>query len=276
MVKMCYALDVSKSGYYSWLGRKDSKRKEYNRYLLHWIVKIHAESNGTYGAERILKGLKEKDIYCDVRLVSKLMKVAKISSKIKAGYKPSTTDSNHENRISPNLLERNFQAEKPNQAWVSDITYIFVGNTWMYLCVIIDLFNREIIGWNFDDNMETPLLIKAFENAVNTRKPNKECIFHSDRGVQYTSNEFRSLLEKNKMHQSMSRKGDCWDNAVAESFFKTLKVEQVNHVKYKTKEEAKTDLFRYIEIFYNRKRFHSTLGFTSPVNFRLQYENRIA
>jgi transposase InsO family protein len=273
---MCYALDVSKSGYYSWLCRKESKRKEYNRYLLNWIVEIHAESNGVYGAERILKGLNAKGIQCDVRLVSKLMKVAKISSKIKAGFKPSTTDSKHENRISPNLLDRNFQVEKPNQAWVSDITYIFVGNTWMYLCVIIDLFNREIIGWHFDDNMETPLLIKAYSNAVNACKPSKDCIFHSDRGVQYTSSEFRSLLEKNNMRQSMSRKGDCWDNAVAESFFKTLKVEQVNHVKYQSMQEAKTDLFRYIEIFYNRKRFHSTLGFTSPVNFRLQYEKRVA
>jgi transposase InsO family protein len=269
-------LEVSKSGYYSWLCRKESKRKQANRYILHWIVEIHAASNGTYGAERILKGLNEKNIYCDIRLVSKLMKVAKISSKIKAGFKPSTTDSKHENRISPNLLNRNFEFDKPNQAWVSDITYIFVGNTWMYLCVIIDLFNREVIGWNFDDNMETPLIIKAYENAVNACKPSKDCIFHSDRGVQYTSNEFRNSLEKNGMCQSMSRKGDCWDNAVAESFFKTLKVEHVNHVKYQTKQEAKTDLFQYIEIFYNRKRFHSTLGFTSPVNFKIQYKKRVA
>jgi transposase InsO family protein len=269
-------LDVSKSGYYSWLNRKESKRKQFHRLLISWIIEIHAESKGTYGAERIQQGLYEKGIKCDPRVVSRLMKVAKISSKIKAGYRPSTTDSNHVNRISPNLLERNFYIDKPNQAWVSDITYIFVGNTWMYLCVIIDLFNREIIGWHFDDNMETPLLIKAFENAVTSRKPKKDCIFHSDRGVQYSCNEFRSVLEKNKMRQSMSRKGDCWDNAVAESFFKTLKVEQVNHVKYQTMQEAKTDLFRYIEIFYNRKRFHSTLGFTNPVDFRLQYEKRVA
>ena len=272
MVKMCEALEVSTSGYYSWLKRKESKRKQYHRFLISWIIQIHAESEGTYGAGRIHKGLYEKGIICDVRVVSKLMKVAKVSSKIKAKFKPPTTDSNHENRISPNLMERKFQVAKPNQAWVSDITYIFVGNTWMYLCVIIDLFNREIIGWHFDDNMETPLLIKAFENAVNACKPGKDCIFHSDRGVQYTSKEFRSLLEKNKMRQSMSRKGDCWDNAVAESFFKTLKVEKVNHMKYQTMQEAKTDLFRYIEVFYNRKRFHSTLGFTSPVNFRIHYE----
>jgi putative transposase len=273
---MCKALDVSRSGYYSWLNRKESKRKQYHRFLISWIVQIHAESEGTYGAERIQQGLFEKGVICDVRVVSKLMKVAKISSKIKAGFKPSTTDSKHENNISPNLLNRNFQFDKPNQAWVSDITYIFVGNTWMYLCVIIDLFNREIIGWHFDDNMETPLIITAYENAVKACKPSRNCIFHSDRGVQYSSNEFRNLLEKNGMRQSMSRKGDCWDNAVAESFFKTLKVEKVNHMEYKTMQEAKTDLFRYIEIFYNRKRFHSTLGFTSPVNFRLQYKKRIA
>lgn len=273
---MCNVLEVSKSGYYCWLCRKESSRKQHHRFLISWIVQIHAESDGTYGAERIQKGLLEKRINCDVRVVSKLMKVAKISSKIKAGFKPSTTDSNHDNRISPNLLQRKFQVEKPNQAWVSDITYIEVGKVWMYLCVIIDLFNREIIGWHFDDNMETPLIIKAYENAVKACKPPKDCIFHSDRGVQYTSNEFRSLLEKNKMRQSMSRKGDCWDNAVAESFFKTLKVEKVNHMKYQTIDEAKNDLFRYIEIFYNRKRLHSTLGFTSPVNFKIQYKKRVA
>ncbi len=273
---MCFALEVSRSGYYSWVNRRDSKRKQYHRVLISWIKQIHAESNGIYGAERIQQGLIEKGIKCDVRVVARLMKVAKISSKIKAKFKPSTTDSNHDNRISPNLLERNFKVDKPNQAWASDITYIFVGNTWMYLCVIIDLFNREIIGWHFDDNMETPLLIKAYENALLSSKPSNDCIFHSDRGVQYTSNEFRSLLEKNKMRQSMSRKGDCWDNAVSESFFKTLKAEKVNHMKYQTKQEARTDLFEYIEIFYNKKRFHSTLGFTNPANFRKQYQKRAA
>lgn len=276
MVKMCEAIGVSRSGYYSWLHRKDSKRKQFHRLLLSLIVQIHAESDGTYGAERIQEGLAERNIKCDVRVVSRLMKIAKISSKIKAKFKPSTTDSNHSNSVSPNLLNRNFHFDKPNQAWVSDITFILVGNTWMYLCVIIDLFNREIIGWNFDENMETSLIIKAYQNAVNACKPEKDCIFHSDRGVQYTSKEFRSLLEKNKMRQSMSRKGNCWDNAVAESFFKTLKVERVNHLKYQTKQEAKSDLFRYIEVFYNRKRFHSTLGFTSPVNYRLQYEKQFA
>lgn len=275
MVKMCEALDVSTSGYYSWLKRKDSNRKQYHSFLIPLIGQIHRESDGTYGAERIQQGLLEIGIKCDIRVVSRLMKVAKISSKIKAGFKPPTTDSNHENKISPNLLDRNFKFEKPNQAWVSDITVVEVGNTWMYLCAIIDLFNREVIGWQLDDNMETELIVRAYANAVNTCKPQPGCIFHSDRGVQYTSNEFRKLLKRNKMRQSMSRKGNCWDNAVAESFFKTLKIEKVNHMKYQNLQEAKSDLFRYIEVFYNRKRFHSTLGFTSPVIFRLKYENNI-
>lgn len=273
---MCYALEVSKSGFYSWLNRKMSKRKKFNLYLLHLIKQIHSESDGIYGAGRIHAEILKRGFLCNIKLVEKLMRIANISSKIKVKFRVSTTDSNHDKRISPNLLNRNFKVDEPNKVWVSDITYIEVGNRWMYLCVILDLFNREIVGWNFNDHMETSLLVKAFENAVNKCMPVGGCIFHSDRGVQYASDEFRSILEKYKMNQSMSRKGDCWDNACAETYFKTLKTEKIYHVKYQTKEEAVSDLFRYIEVFYNRKRLHSYLGFTSPVDFRKQYEKRVA
>jgi transposase InsO family protein len=240
------------------------------------MKEIHKESEEIYGAERIHRKLLERGFLCGVKLVEKLMRIAQISSKIKAKFKPSTTDSNHEKKISPNILNRTFKTDAFGKVWISDISYIKVGNHWMYLCVIIDLFNREVIGWSFDENMETSLLIKAFKNAVNNCKPLKECIFHSDRGVQYASDEFRSILEKYNMKQSMSRKGNCWDNAVAESFFKTIKAERVYHVKYQTKDEARSNLFQYIEVFYNRKRIHSFLNFTSPVDFRKQYKKRVA
>ncbi len=273
---MCYALEVSKSGFYSWRNRKMSKRKKFNLYLLHLIKQIHFESDAIYGAGRIHAEILKRGFLCNIKLVEKLMRIANISSKIKAKFRVSTTDSNHDKRISSNLLNRNFKVDEPNKVWVSDITYIEVGNRWMYLCVILDLFNREIVGWNFNDHMETSLLVKAFKNAVNNYKPVEGCIFHSDKGVQYASDEFRIILEKHKMNQSMSRKGDCWDNACAETYFKTLKAEKIYHVKYQTIEEAVSDLFRYIEVFYNRKRIHSYLGFTSPVDFRLQYEKRVA
>jgi transposase InsO family protein len=253
-----------------------SKRKQFNLLLLHLIKQIHEESDEIYGAGRIHAEILKRGFLCNIKLIEKLMRISKISSKIKANFRFSTTNSNHKKIISPNLLNRNFQVSKPNKVWVSDITYIQVGYRWMYLCVILDLFNREVVGWNLDDHMEASLLTKAFEDAIKKYRPGKGCIFHSDRGVQYASEEFRKILGKHNMIQSMSRKGDCWDNACAESFFKTLKVEKIYHVKYLTKEEAISDLFQYIEIFYNRIRLHTNLGFTSPVDFRIQYEERVA
>lgn len=273
---MCRAIEVSKSGFYDWLNRKMSERKKFNLFLLHLIKEIHTESEDVYGGVKIHRKVLEKGYYCSLRLVEKLMKIAQISSITKAKFKPSTTDSNHNNSISPNLLNRNFTTNKPNEVWVSDITYIEVGNTWMYLCVIIDLFNREVIGWSLDTSLETKILVKAFMNAIKKRKPSVGCIFHSDRGIQYASKEFRSILEKHNMIQSMSRKGNCWDNAVAECFFKIIKTERVYHRKYQTYDEANRDLFQYIEIVYNRKRIHSYLNFTSPAEFIKKYYERVA
>ena len=273
---MCRVIEVSKSGYYDWLNRKPSKRKQYNFILLCAMKEVHFESEEVYGAERIHNAVQLKGFVCGIRLIERLMKVAKISSKIKAKYRCQTTDSNHDFKISPNILDRNFRTTKPNEAWVSDITYVEVGGIWMYLCTIMDLFNREIIGWSLERTLETSLLIKTFEKAVQLRKPKAGCKFHSDRGVQYASHEFRRILEKYNMIQSMSRKGNCWDNAPAESFFKTIKVERIYHRHYLTIEEARSDLFEYIEIFYNRIRLHSYLGFTNPVEFGKMYYKKVA
>jgi len=269
-------LRVSKSGFYDWNKRKPSKRRLFNLKMLHEIKAIYEQSDKTYGRIRIHREIVSKGYNCNIKLVERLMRTAGIKSILKDEYKPGTTDSNHSERISPNILERDFYAEKPNEKWVSDITYIKVKNQWFYLCVIIDLFNREVIGWDLSESLETTSLLKAYQKAIQNNKPGKNCIFHSDRGVQYASKEFRNLLEKNQMIQSMSRKGDCWDNAVAESFFKTIKAEKINRVTFNNSKELYSVIFRYIEVFYNRKRLHSYLDFTNPVDYKIQYFKKVA
>ena len=274
MVKLCRCLEVSKSGYYSWENRKISHRKQQNLILLYAIKEIHKESKSTYGSPRILEELNKRGYICGIRLVERLMKVAKIYSIISAKFRHSTTNSNHYYEVSPNLLNQNFHVESPGEVWVSDITYIKVNNEWMYLTVIIDLFNREVIGWNLSNNLETNSIIEAFNKSYMRYRHKRGCVFHSDRGVQYASKEFRKLLRERGMIQSMSRRGDCYDNACAESFFKTLKVENIYHQEYKSEVQAKRNLFEYIEIFYNQKRIHSYLGYTSPKEFRRMFNKR--
>ena len=274
MVKLCRYLEVSKSGYYSWENRKISPRKQQNLILLYAIKEIHQQSRDTYGSPRIYKELNAKGYLCGIRLVERLMKVGKIYSKISKKFKHSTTNSNHSYEVSPNILNQKFQVEEPGEVWVSDITYIKVNKEWMYLTVILDLFNREVIGWDFSSNLESSSLIKAFNKSYMRYKPKRGCVFHSDRGVQYASKEFRNLLKEKGMQQSMSRSGNCYDNACAESFFKTLKVENIYHQDYKSEIEAKRDLFEYIEIFYNQNRIHSYLGYASPKEFRKLYCKR--
>ena len=244
--------------------------------LLSEIKQIYKDSFENYGSPRIHKILLSKGYVCNKKLVERLMKISNIRSKIVTKFKVSTTNSNHELSISPNLLNRKFHVSKPGRVWCSDITYIEVNSKWCYLTTIIDLFNREVVGWDLSESLEAHSLIHCMHKASKLHKPKPGCIFHSDRGIQYASKEFRNILRENDMTQSMSRKGDCWDNAVSESFFKTLKSELIRNVKYKSMEEAEKSLFNYIEIFYNRKRIHSTLGFTSPIDFRKLYEKRCA
>ncbi len=195
--------------------------------------------------------------------------------KMKRRFKVTTTDSNHHYSISPNRLQRDFKANIPNEVYVGDITYIRTQQGWLYLAVVIDLYSRKVVGWSMDDNMETPLVNNALQMALHTRKPAPNLIWHTDRGSQYASDSHRELLEDHNILQSMSRKGDCWDNAVSESFFHSLKTELVHHERFKTRAEANQAIFEYIEVFYNRQRLHSTNDYMSPVNYEakmLQYQ----
>ena len=268
---MCQSLEVSKSGYYNWLNRKLSKRKQENILLLYAIKEVFFKSREIYGSPRVCEELNIKGYSCSEKLVERLMRISNLRSKINKKYKVTTTNSNHKMDVSRNLLEQNFDIKNPGEVWVSDITYVKVNNNWMYLTVILDLFNREILGWDLSCSLETKSLIIALRNSVKKYKPNKGCIFHSDRGVQYASKEFRLLLNELELTQSMSGHGNCYDNACAETFFKTLKVENIYHKTYISQEEARRDLFEYIEIFYNQERLHSYLGYKSPNEYRKLY-----
>lgn len=261
--KMAKVLGVSKSGYYAWLKRPVSKRALENEKLLEDIKTIHKESRETYGSPRMYKDLRKRGIKCGERRVARLMRENNIRSKASKKFK-ATTNSNHSNPVAENLLARELKVDSPDKVWVSDITYIHTKEGWLYLCVVIDLFSRKVIGWSMSNRIDTDLVIKAFLMAlINRRKPNG-VLFHSDRGVQYTSKAFQAILAENKYTCSMSRKGNCWDNACAESFFHTLKMEEVFHCNYKKQAEARRSIFEYIEVFYNRKRIHSYLGDMSP------------
>ena len=211
--------------------------------------------------------MRENGIPIGENRVARLMKEGKIKAENRRKRKPRTTDSNHRLPVVPNRIQQDFQATGVNQKWVSDITCIRVGSEWQYLCVILDLYNREVVGWSLAEHMRTDLVTEAYRKARAKRMPEEGLIFHSDRGSQYASHEFRRLLEANSVTQSMSRKGNCYDNAVAESFFRTLKVEEVYTKIYRDGQEARRNLFDYIEVHYNRKRRHSSLGYLSPIEF---------
>jgi transposase InsO family protein len=265
--QLCKILSVSRSGYYKWLKRKPGKREIENMKLLKEIKKIHKQTDQTYGSPRMTRELRYRSYSCSRTRVARIMAKNNIYAKTKRKFKP-TTDSNHKHPVSPNLLNQDFQADRFNQTWVSDITYIRTSAGWVYLTVIIDLFNRQVVGWSMSRRLTAETTtIPALIDARQRQQPPEGLIFHSDRGVQYAAQDFRKKLSKFKMVQSMSGKGNCYDNAVAESFFKTLKTELVYFNKYKTREQARLSIFKYIEIFYNRQRMHSALGYKSPVEF---------
>jgi putative transposase len=266
--RICQVLKINRSGYYAWLNRKPSSRDLENSLILERIKYFHKSSNRIYGYRKIHEDLINDGFKCSQKRVSRLMSANGIYSIIKRKFK-ETTNSKHNYPISKNLLSRNFKFEDRDKAWVSDITYIPTSKGWLYLCIVMDLFSRTIVGWSMQNNMKTELVIDAFNMAYEKRKPGKGLIFHSDRGVQYASHKFRNLLKSKKCISSMSRKGDCWDNACAESFFHSLKSEEVYLKKYKTREDAKRSIFYYIEVFYNRQRRHSFLNYLSPVNFEM-------
>lgn len=227
---------------------------------------IHKSSRANYGAPRIYKELKNQGIKVNRKTVEKIMKENGIRAKRCKKFK-ATTNSKHNLPIAPNLLNRNFNATKANQCWVSDITYIWTEEGWLYLATFIDIYSRLVVGWSMSSRMTADLVVNAFQMAIGRRGIPVELMVHSDRGSQYASLAFRDELEKYHCIQSMSRKANCWDNAVAESFFSNLKLELVNHEKFKTRQEATDKIFDYIEIFYNRQRLHSFLNFLSPEQF---------
>ena len=263
---MCDVLGVGRSSFYDWLNGVPSTRAIENQTLANQIKEIFMDSRCSYGTRRIRHILQSKGITISRRRIGKLMKKQGLCCKTKRKFK-LTTDSKHRYSISPNLLDRDFTADYPDQKYVGDITYIWTAEGWLYLASVIDLYSRRIVGWSMDKNMKATLVNDALLMALWRRKPKHGLIWHTDRGSQYASISHREILKQHHIIQSMSRKGDCWDNSVAESFFHTLKTELTHHIFFKTREEAKQAVFEYIEIFYNRKRIHSANDYMSPVDY---------
>jgi len=263
---MCQVFKVSRSGFYAWLRRGKSKRRKENENLLKKIQKIYIKNKRVYGSPRMTDALRKQGIKCGKNRVARLMRENGIASKTHRRFKV-TTNSDHKRPVAPNLLKRNFTASAPNKVWTSDITYIWTDEGWLYLAVVLDLYSRKIVGWSMSERMKDQLVIDAFVHAWWRRKPSKGLIFHSDRGSQYCSNKFINHLKSKGIEQSMSSTGCCYDNAVTESFFHTLKVEEVYHERYRTRHQARSAIFEYIEGFYNRVRTHSTLGYKTPEDF---------
>jgi len=276
VARMCRELDVSRSGYYAWRKREPSKRSLEDQRLTVHIKAIFAASHRTYGSPRIHAELKAQGIPCGRNRAARLMRKEGLLAIQTKPRRVRTTNSNHKYPIAPNLLDRQFTADAPRKKWVADITYIRTGEGWLFLAVIEDLFSRRIVGWAMDSTLESTLVERALEMALTAGPCSPGLLHHSDRGSQYADHGYREIMETNGIVVSMSRTGNCYDNAAMESFFSSLKREWVNHRSYATRAEAKTDVFYYIELFYNRKRLHSTLGYMSPVQFEQQYRQTVS
>ena len=261
---MCRLLRVSSSGYYAWRVRPESRRTVYDRELTRAIRRIHAESDGTYGSPRIHAELQAEGFSCGRIKVARLMRKAGLKGCPKRRFRV-TSRGGHV--TAHNLLEQDFSAETTNQRWASDITFIWTGQGWLYLAVVMDLFSRRIVGWSMSRRINRHLVLNALNMALGQRRVEGELIHHSDRGAQYLSDDFQALLKQHGISCSLSGAGSCYDNAVVESFFATLKRERVKRRKYRTRDQARADVFDYIERFYNRQRRHGYVGNISPVEF---------
>ena len=268
--RMCKVLDVSRSGYYAWRDRPPSKREMANRELYKKIEAVYHQSHGTYGSPRIYQALKRQDVACSENRVARLMRLRGLRAKQTKTYK-TTTRRNEADPVAPNVLGRDFEADGPNEKWSSDISYIPTEEGWLYLAVTIDLYSRRVVGWAMSDRMTTDLTLRALRMAVHHRNVDPGLVHHSDRGSQYTDHDYQQLLKDWGIQVSMNGVGTWYDNAPLESFFGTLKSEWVHHCKYETRQEARTDLFYYIEAFYNRRRLHSALGYVSPETYEQLY-----
>lgn len=267
---MCILLNIKRSAYYSWLKRPECKRKQDDRELVSHIRRIFKESRQTYGARRIKAQLNRESIICGKYKVSKLMNENKIYSRLRRKFK-ATTYSEHHYPVAPNLLEQDFSTTRPNEKWVGDITYVGTDEGWLYLAAVEDLYDKQVVGWSVNTRMTKELVITAINNGVKRHLPEPGLIFHSDRGSQYASYDYQEMLRANQIVQSMSRKGNCYDNACGESFFASFKKDIVLGRKFKTIREAKFEIVDYIESFYNCKRLHSSIGYKPPREHRQEY-----
>jgi transposase InsO family protein len=265
---LCDVLDVSRSGYYAWRGRPAPERAKVDARLAAEIKGAHTRSRGTYGSPRVHRELRGRGVRVGKKRIERLMREHGIAAKRKRRFR-RTTDSNHPHPIAPNLLARRFDVELPNRAWVTDVTYVWTLEGWLYLAAILDLCSRRVVGWAASATNDRQLALEALRRAVASRKPATGLVHHSDRGSPYASDDYRQGLARHGLVASMSRRGDCWDNAVAESFFATLKGELIDHEHYPTRTAAIASIGDYIDNFYNPVRRHSSLGYVSPIEFEL-------
>jgi transposase InsO family protein len=263
---MCRVLQVSRGGYYAWRTRPESARSRSDRKLLVDIRAAHKASRRTYGSPRMQRELLAQGHSVGRHRIARLMRLDGLRGRRRRRFR-TTTQSNHAHPVAANQLERQFSVEAPNQAWVTDITYVWTLQGWLYLCVILDLYSRRVVGWAMSERINQALTLRALKMALAGRAPKPGLVHHSDRGSQYAAKLYRRLLKARGIECSMSRKGDCWDNAVAESFFATLKVELVYETLFLTRAQARQEIFEYIEVFYNRVRRHSYIGYVSPVDY---------
>ncbi|GAB5520960.1 MAG: hypothetical protein RhofKO_38530 [Rhodothermales bacterium] len=262
---MCRVLKVSTSGYYAWR-RRDPASDEADNRLLEQIEAVFTENHGRYGSPRVHRRLRQQGIRCGQKRIARLMREHGLQAR-GPRRRTVTTDSAHRLPVAANVLDRQFDVDTPNARWAADITYIWTGEGWLYLAVVLDLFSRQIVGWSMQQTLERSLVIGALRMALGHRRPGPGLLLHSDRGSQYASGEYQQLLSQVGCTCSMSRKGNCWDNAPVESFFSTLKMELVHAEQFDTRKQARRAVFEFIEVWYNRQRLHSSLGYLSPVDY---------
>lgn len=271
---MCRVLQVSTSGFYAWRERPESRRAQENRRLAVEIKAVHAESRQNYGSPRVHQELKSRGIPCSENRVARLMRVEGVRARTVRRFR-ATTDSSHGLPVAPNHLDRQFKPARVNACWAGDITYIWTREGWLYLSVVMDLFSRRIVGWSMQPRLEKALVLDALKMALSGRRPAGGLLLHSDRGGQYASHAYQELMQGHGLLCSMSRKANCWDNAVVESFFSTLKRELVHHRDYRSREEARREVFEYVEVFYNRRRRHSSLRYMTPAEYEAHHGRTI-
>jgi putative transposase len=273
LTALCRVMAVCRGGFYAWRTRDKSRRELDNDALTQQIKTAFEESDETYGSPRIFAQLKADGVACSQKRIARLMRLHQMRA-VRPKRLVVTTDSDHDMPIAQNLLARTFEAQTPDTRWTADITYIWTSQGWLYLAIVLDLFSRRIVGWAMDQTIERSLVMSALDMALLGRKPGEDLLCHSDRGSQYASEDYQKQLKEAGIVCSMSRRGNCWDNAPTESFFASLKKEMVYRTRFETREQARAAIFSWIEVWYNRKRRHSTLGYISPEAFERNYQQQ--